>query len=238
MELQRLPIRSIADPWLKGRFADLDVYLDQWIETIGAERAAGIAGVQVEDIDLREDWILRWMTDHRPSSFADLPPMCRWWLYRDLPLAALREQLGNVRQHPLHDHGFRYNDQYPFAHAWITASLNGQPEYGWPDPHVASINAEEPVEICIRCVAIMPQVEQPGGRVALELQARAYHIMAITGAPRVHFGIWVLGAERPFYAVVERNEDEIDRLMAKEREFYQRVLDRREAQKGARHGKG
>lgn len=98
-----------------------------------------------------------------------------------------------------------YNSLYPFAHADIDRSVMGE-NAGLECKTTSTLNVRQfhgvdfPDKYYVQCV----------------------HYMAVTGADRWYLAVLVLG--KGFYTfVLERNQDEIDALMAAERDFWELV---------------
>lgn len=98
-----------------------------------------------------------------------------------------------------------YNSLYPYAHADIDRSVMGE-NAGLECKTTSTLNVRQfhgvdfPDKYYVQCV----------------------HYMAVTGADRWYLAVLVLG--KGFYTfVLERNQDEIDALMAAERDFWELV---------------
>lgn len=98
-----------------------------------------------------------------------------------------------------------YNSQYPYAHADIDRAVVGE-NAGLECKTTSTLNVRQfhgvefPEQYYVQCV----------------------HYMAVTGADRWYLAVLVLG--KGFYTfVLERNQDEIDALMAAEKDFWDLV---------------
>lgn len=98
-----------------------------------------------------------------------------------------------------------YNSQYPYAHADIDRAVVGE-NAGLECRTTSTLNVRQfhgvefPEQYYVQCV----------------------HYMAVTGADRWYLAVLILG--KGFYTfVLERNQDEIDALMAAEKDFWDLV---------------
>ena len=175
---------------------------DQWLElrkkTIGGSDAAGIVGLSSYATPYTV-WANK--TGRLPDS-EDNEAMRQG---RDLEEYVARRWMEATGKTVRRCNAMLYNSLYPYAHADIDRSVMGE-NAGLECKTTSTLNIRQfhgvdfPEKYYVQCV----------------------HYMAVTGAVRWYLAVLVLG--KGFYNfVLERNQEEIDALMAAERDFWEFV---------------
>lgn len=175
---------------------------DQWLElrkkTIGGSDAAGIVGLSSYATPYTV-WANK--TGRLPDS-EDNEAMRQG---RDLEEYVARRWMEATGKTVRRCNAMLYNSLYPYAHADIDRSVMGE-NAGLECKTTSTLNIRQfhgvdfPEKYYVQCV----------------------HYMAVTGADRWYLAVLVLG--KGFYTfVLDRNQEEIDALMAAERDFWEFV---------------
>ncbi len=175
---------------------------DQWLElrkkTIGGSDAASIVGLSAYATPYTV-WANK--TGRLPDS-EDNEAMRQG---RDLEEYVARRWMEVTGKTVRRCNAMLYNSLYPFAHADIDRSVIGE-NAGLECKTTSTLNIRQfhgvdfPEKYYVQCV----------------------HYMAVTGADRWYLAVLVLG--KGFYTfVLERNQEEINALMAAERDFWEFV---------------
>lgn len=174
----------------------------EWLElrkkTIGGSDAAGIVGLSSYASPYTV-WANK--TGRLPDS-EDNEAMRQG---RDLEEYVARRWMGATGKTVRRCNAMLYNSLYPYAHADIDRSVIGE-NAGLECKTTSTLNIHQfhgvdfPEKYYVQCV----------------------HYMAVTGADRWYLAVLVLG--KGFYTfVLDRNQEEIDALMAAERDFWEFV---------------
>lgn len=173
-------------------------WLNQRKNTIGGSDAAGIVGLS------------KWASPFsvwaektgRTSDKEDTEAMCQG---RDLEEYVAHRWMKDTGKKVRRVLSILYNPQYPFAHADIDRFVTGEN---------AGLECKTTMTLDIKQFA--------GNEFPVQYYAQCVHYMAVTGAEKWYLAVLVYG--RGFFKfTLERNQDEIEALMASEENFWNMV---------------
>lgn len=125
---------------------------------------------------------------------------------RDLEAYVAERWMEETGKHVRRRNSMIYNDEYPFAHADVDRMVDG-----------------ERAGLECKTTSTLDVQQFKTGEFPTKYYAQCVHYMAITGCERWYLAVLVFG-KGFFTYTLERDQDEIDALMAAEREFWEYVM--------------